>query len=134
MTTDLSGPARTIGGEPVVRTIPMPADLNANGDVFGGWVLSQMDIAGGICAERVIGGRLATVAVEAMTFHKPIAVGDLVSLYGEVVRTGRTSVTVRLETIVNRRGSPEDIRVTEGRFIYVAIDDSGKPRSILPQT
>lgn len=122
--------ARTIAGEPVIRTIPMPADLNANGDVFGGWVLSQMDIAGGICAERVINGRLATVAVEAMTFHKPIAVGDIVSLYAEVVRTGRTSVTVRIETIVNRRGSPQEIRVTEGNFVYVAIDENNRPRPI----
>lgn len=130
-----SEPARTISGEPVIRTIPMPADLNANGDVFGGWVLSQMDIAGGICAEQAIrrsgeGGRLATVAVEAMTFHRPIAVGDVVSLYAEVTRIGRTSISVRIETIVNRRGSPQDIRVTEGTFVYVAIDENNRPRPI----
>lgn len=127
----MSEAARTILGEPMVRTIPMPADVNANGDIFGGWVLSQMDVAGGICAEREIHGRFATVAVEAMKFHRPIAIGDVVSLYAEVIRKGRTSVTVRIETIVNRRGSPEDVRVTEGVFVYVAIDEQGRPRPLV---
>ena len=122
--------ARSIPGEPLVRTVAMPADTNANGDIFGGWVLSQMDIAGGICAGRVVKGRVATVAVEGMTFHRPIAVGDLVSLYAEVTRIGTTSVTVRIETIVTRRDEKDEIKVTEGHFVFVAIDDDGRPRPV----
>jgi len=121
---------RTIKGEPVVRTVPMPADTNANGDIFGGWVLSQMDIAGGVCAARLVRGRFATVAVDSMKFHRPIAVGDLVSLYAEVTRTGTTSVAVHIETVVTRRERAEEIMVTEGTYVYVAIDDEGRPRPI----
>jgi acyl-CoA thioesterase YciA len=121
---------RTIKGEPVVRTVPMPADTNANGDIFGGWVLSQMDIAGGVCAARVVHGRLATVAIDSMKFHRPIAVGDLVSLYAEVTRVGTTSVSVHIETVVTRREEAEEIMVTEGTYVYVAIDDAGNPRPI----
>ena len=117
-------------GEPTIRTVPMPADSNQNGDIFGGWVLSQMDIAGGVAASRLAKGRLATVAVEAMKFHRPIAVGDVVSLYTEVVRVGTTSIAVRIETIVNRRNASEEIKVTEGIFVYVAIDEHGRPRSV----
>jgi acyl-CoA thioesterase YciA len=117
-------------GEPTIRTVPMPADSNQNGDIFGGWVLSQMDIAGGVAASRLAKGRLATVAVEAMKFHRPIAVGDVVSLYTEVVRVGTTSIAVRIETIVNRRNASEEIKVTEGTFVYVAIDEHGRPRSV----
>jgi acyl-CoA thioesterase YciA len=125
--------ATTDRGEPVIRTIPMPADLNGNGDVFGGWVLSQMDIAGGVTAARIARGRTATVAVEAMKFHRPISVGDHVSLYTRVTRIGRTSIAVRIETIVARRDAAEAIRVTEGTFVYVAIDDEGRPREVPPQ-
>ena len=117
-------------GEPTIRTVPMPADSNQNGDIFGGWVLSQMDIAGGVAASRLAKGRLATVAVEAMKFHRPIAVGDVVSLYTEVVRVGTTSIAVRIETIVNRRNASEEIKVTEGIFVYVAIDEHGRPRTV----
>ena len=117
-------------GEPAIRTIPMPADMNANGDIFGGWVLAQMDIAGGVTASRLAKGRTATVAIEAMKFHKPISIGDLVSLYTEVVRVGTSSITVRIETIVTRRHAAEEIKVTEGTFVYVAIDDAGRPRPI----
>lgn len=119
-------------GEPMVRTVAMPADTNGNGDIFGGWVLSQMDIAGGICAGRLVKGRLATVAIEGMKFHRPIAVGDLVSLYARITRTGTTSVTVEIETIVNRRDQEDEIMVTEGSFVYVAIDDDGQPRPLPP--
>lgn len=129
----MSQDAITDRGEPVIRTIPMPADLNGNGDVFGGWVLSQMDIAGGVTAARVARGRTATVAVEAMKFHRPISVGDHVSLYTRVTRIGRTSIAVRIETIVARRDAAEEIRVTEGTFVYVAIDDEGRPREVPPQ-
>ncbi len=117
-------------GEPAIRTVPMPADANASGDIFGGWVLSQMDIAGGTVAGVRAKGRTVTVAVEAMTFHRPIYVGDLVSLYAHVVRVGTTSITVNIETIARRRNQPEEIKVTEGTFVYVAIDREGRPRPV----
>jgi len=108
----------------------MPGDANANGDIFGGWVLSQMDLAGGAITAQVAGGRTATVAIEAMTFHKPVFIGDLVSCYAEVVKTGRTSVTVKIDTFATRRFGGEEVKVTEGTFIYVAIDDEGRPRPV----
>jgi len=116
--------------DPVIRTAPMPSDCNNNGDIFGGWVLSQMDMAGGIMAARRAKGRTVTVAVEAMTFHQPIKVGDVVSIYGEIERVGRTSVAVKLTTIVTRKLDPEEIKVTEGIYVFVAIDDNGKPRLV----
>ena len=118
--------------DPIVRTVPQPADMNGNGDIFGGWVLSQMDIAGGTLAARVAKGRVATVAITAMTFVQPIKVGDLVSIYGEVSRVGRTSVTVALETVVQRKLDPTPIQVTHGTFVFVAIDEDGKPRQVAP--
>ncbi|HYM31648.1 MAG TPA: hotdog domain-containing protein [Candidatus Cybelea sp.] len=117
-------------GEPIIRAHPMPSDVNANGDIFGGWVLSQMDVAGGVVAARRARGRVATVAVQAMTFHQPIRVGDVVSIYGYVKRVGRTSITVSLETLVTRALDPTEIKVTEGDFVYVAIDPQGRPRVI----
>ena len=108
----------------------MPSDSNSNGDIFGGWVLSQMDIAGGTIAARRSQGRVATVAIDAMTFKRPIAVGDIVSIYGDVVRIGQTSITVHLETIVRKRVGLEETSVTEGTFVYVAIDDNGRPRPL----
>ncbi len=120
-------------GEPAIRTVPRPADANATGDSFGGWVLSQMDIAGGTVAARRAKGRTVTVAVEAMTFHRPIFVGDLVSLYAEVVRVGTTSLAVRIETLVRRRDEPGEITVTEGTFVYVAGDAQGRPRPVPPE-
>ena len=119
--------------DPIVRTIPQPADMNGNGDIFGGWVLSQMDMAGGTLAARVAKGRVATVAITAMTFVQPIKVGDLVSIYGSVTKTGRTSITIALETVVERRLDPTPIRVTHGTFVFVAIDAEGKPRAV-PQS
>jgi acyl-CoA thioesterase YciA len=121
---------KVVRGEPVIRAVPMPADVNANGDIFGGWVLSQMDIAGGITASHRARGRVVTVAIEAMTFHKPIRVGDVVSIYGAVERVGRSSIAVRMETIVQRKLSQEEILVTEGTFTYVAIDDEGKAHPV----
>ena len=117
--------------EPILRTAPQPADMNGNGDIFGGWVLAQMDIAGGVLASRTAQGRTATVAITAMAFVQPIKVGDLVSVYGEVTRVGTTSITVKMETVGRRRLDPTPIRVTEGTFVYVAIDDAGKPRPVL---
>ena len=117
-------------GEPAVRTVPMPADANGNGDIFGGWVLSQMDIAGGVIASRRAQGRVVTVTIDAMTFDRPIQVGDLVSIYGYVSETGNSSITVELETIVQRRMRGDEIKVTGGRFKFVAIDLEGRPRSL----
>ena len=116
--------------DPIVRTIPQPADMNGNGDIFGGWVLSQMDMAGGTLAARAAKGRVATVAITAMTFVQPIKVGDLVSIYGSVTKIGRTSITIALETVVERRLDPTPIRVTHGTFVFVAIDEDGKPRPV----
>jgi acyl-CoA thioesterase YciA len=116
--------------EPIIRTVPQPADMNGNGDIFGGWVLSQMDVAGGAMASRVAKGRVATVAITAMTFVQPIKVGDLVSIYGTVAKFGRTSITIDLETVVQRRHDTTEIRVTHGTFVFVAIDDEGKPRPL----
>jgi len=117
-------------GEPVLRTQPMPSDLNGNGDVFGGWVLAQMDIAGGIMASRRAKGRVATVAITAMQFVEPIKVGDLVSIYGKVEKVGRTSIAIHIETVVLRQLDPAEIKVTEGTFVFVAIDENGKPRPV----
>ena len=124
---------RPPGIEPALRTLAMPADANANGDIFGGWVLSQMDIAGGVPAVRRSGGRIATVAVEAMRFHKPIFIGDLVSCYARIVRVGRTSMTVHVETWARRHRNGEDVKVTEGTFIYVAIAEANRPRLVPPE-
>ena len=124
------GPLGPPGCEPALRSIAMPADANANGDIFGGWVLSQMDVAGGALTARVAKGRVATVAIAAMTFVEPIKVGDMVSIYGEVTKIGRTSITIALETVVQRRHGNTDIRVTHGTFVFVAIDEHGKPRAV----
>lgn len=118
------------GGEPALRALAMPRDANANGDIFGGWVMSQMDLAGGVPAARRTEGRIATVAVEAMRFHEPIAIGDLVTCYARIARTGNTSITVKVETWARRRLSGAEVKVTEGTFIYVAIDENGRPRPL----
>ena len=119
--------------EPVIRTSPRPSDLNMSGNIFGGWILSQMDVAGGITAARRAGGRVATVAIEAMSFHRPVFVGDLISCYTEVTRQGRTSLSVKINVIANRMGVDEDIKVTEGTFIFVAIDGKNRPRPLTPE-
>jgi acyl-CoA thioesterase YciA len=108
----------------------MPADTNPNGDIFGGWILSQMDLAGGTYAFHIAQGRVATVAVTGMQFHKPVYVGDEVSCYCETQRIGRTSITVQVETWVRRRRLVVEERVTEGLFTFVAIDENGKPRPV----
>ncbi len=116
--------------EPAVRTLAMPADANPSGDIFGGWMLSQMDIAGGIAASDRARGRVATVAIEGMEFHLPVNVGDLVSCYTDVVRVGRTSITVLVETFARRRQGGETVKVTQGTFVYVALDADGRPRRV----
>ena len=117
-------------GDLCIRTMAMPADTNANGDIFGGWLLSQMDIGGGIFASKIAESRTVTVAIEAMSFRKAVYVGDLVSVYGNLVRTGRTSVTVHLEAWAIRRRGMQPILVTDGNFTYVSIDDHGWPQPI----
>jgi acyl-CoA thioesterase YciA len=116
--------------EPALRSIAMPADTNANGDIFGGWLLSQMDLAGGSVAIQRAGGRVVTVAIEAMRFHLPVFVGDQVSCYATVQRVGRTSIAIAVETWVRRREGGELVRVTEGVFTYVAIDADRRPRPV----
>ena len=113
-----------------IRTLCMPADTNQNGDIFGGWLLSQMDIAGGIFASKLAKLRTVTVAIEAMNFRKPVFVGDLVSVHANLVRIGKTSITVHLEAWVVRRKEVHSILVTDGNFTYVSIDDHGNPQPI----
>ena len=117
-------------GDLCIRTLAMPADTNQNGDIFGGWLLSQMDVAGGVFATNTTKTRAVTVAIEAMNFRKPVYVGDLVSVYATLVRVGRTSITVRLEAWVTRRKESQSILVTDGHFTYVSIDDQGKPQPL----
>lgn len=116
--------------EPSLRTLAMPGDANPNGDIFGGWVLAQMDLAGAVPAVERAGGRVATVAVEAMRFHQPIFIGDLVSAYTRVTREGTTSISVAIEIWAKRRKDATLVRVTEGTFVYVAIDEAGRPRPL----
>ena len=116
--------------DPAVRTLAMPADTNPSGDIFGGWLLAQMDIAAGTVAYIRAQGRVATMAVDAMTFHKPVFVGDLVSCYAEVTKVGRTSITVQVEAWARRARTHQEVRVTEGRFTCVAIDEDGRPRAV----
>jgi acyl-CoA thioesterase YciA len=117
-------------GDLCIRTLAMPADTNQNGDIFGGWLLSQMDVAGGIFAAKTAKSRTVTVAIDAMNFRKPVYVGDVVSVHATLVRVGKTSITVRLEAWVLRRREQQSILVTDGNFTYVAIDEQGKPQSI----
>jgi acyl-CoA thioesterase YciA len=120
------------GSEPALRIFAMPKDANANGDVFGGWVMSQMDLAGAVPAVDRAAGRIATVAVNAMRFHQPIAVGDLVTCYATIESTGTTSISVKVETWAKRRRTTDQVKVTEGTFVYVAIDESGTKRALPP--
>jgi acyl-CoA thioesterase YciA len=118
-------------GELALQTVAMPKDTNANGDIFGGWLLSQMDIAGGVAASEVAGGRVATVAIQGMSFLTPVHVGALVSCYCDILDTGRSSVRVLIEVWINSQHDGEPIKVTEGEFIYVAIDDNKRTRTIV---
>lgn len=115
---------------PAVRTIAMPADTNPSGDIFGGWLLSQMDLAGATVALLRARGRVVTVAIDRMTFHRPVYVGDLVSIYADIVKVGRTSVTIEIEAVVTRHETGEESKVTEGTFTYVHVDEKGKPAPI----
>jgi acyl-CoA thioesterase YciA len=119
-------------GDLSIRTLAMPADTNQNGDIFGGWLLSQMDIGGGIFASKIARSRTVTVAIEAMNFRKPVFVGDVVSVHANLVRIGKTSVTVHVEAWVMRRKEMHSILVTDGNFTYVSIDENGRPQLIQP--
>ena len=116
--------------EPILRVVPRPADINANGHIFGGWVLSQMDIAAGIVASREADGPVATVAIEAMEFVAPILLHDLISVYAWVERIGRTSIAIRIEVIASRKRGKEHVKVTEGLFTFVALDEDNRPRPV----
>jgi len=127
MTTDTLPSDR----EPTIRVLAMPTDTNAAGDIFGGWIMSQVDIAGSIAAFRRARGRVVTVAVNSFEFHQPVFVGDLISCYAEVIRIGRTSLSVRVEVYAERnRRSEECIKVTEATLTFVAVDENRKPRVV----
>jgi acyl-CoA thioesterase YciA len=115
---------------PILRVMPGPSDINANGHIFGGWVLSQMDIAAGIVASRRSKGPVATVAIEAMAFLAPIHLRDLISVYAQVERVGRTSLAVRIEVVAHRDFGATEVKVTEGVFTFVALDTDHRPRSV----
>lgn len=117
-------------GELAVRTLAMPADTNPNGDIFGGWVLSQMDIAGAIVGGKRAKGRIVTVSLEAMKFHLPVYVGDVLCCYADVAKVGRTSLQIKIEAWAMRNYDPERVLVTEGVFTYVAVDEKRKPRVV----
>lgn len=119
------------GKQPALRVVPMPADSNSSGDIFGGWVMSQVDIAGSIPAILAARGRVATVAVQSFVFKQPVLVGDVVSLYAEIVRIGRTSITVSVEVYSQRNpAAPECVKVTEATLTYVAVDAQRRPRVV----
>jgi acyl-CoA thioesterase YciA len=132
MTTEAQ--AKSDATEPLgtltIRTLAMPADTNPAGDIFGGWVMSQMDIAGAIAAVEVARGRVVTVAVEAMTFIAPVKVGDILCVYTTVERIGKTSITISIEAWARRNRLYDRVKVTDGRFIYVALDEQGQKRAI----
>jgi acyl-CoA thioesterase YciA len=128
--TDQDGAEREPRGSLSIRTLAMPADTNQYGDIFGGWLLGQMDIAGGIFAAGIARGRTATIAVDAMTFRKPVFVGDVMCIYIDLIRIGTTSITVHVEAWVIRRNASTRVLVTDGNFTYVALDDERRPRAI----
>jgi acyl-CoA thioesterase YciA len=122
------------GKEPTLRVIPMPADANHTGDIFGGWIMSQVDLAGSVPAVRLAQGRVATVAVNSFVFRQPVLVGDLVSFYAEVLKVGRTSITVGVTVYAQRRPDKDlCVKVTEATLTYVAVDDSRQPRLVVAQ-
>jgi acyl-CoA thioesterase YciA len=119
------------GKQPALRVVPMPADANQNGDIFGGWIMAQVDIAGGTLAGRIARGRVATVAVKEFVFKQPVQIGDVLSFYADVLRIGNTSVTVDVQVFAERRPSdPTVVKVTEATLTYVAIDRDGRPRPV----
>jgi acyl-CoA thioesterase YciA len=128
--TSKASTSLSAGRDPILRTVPRPGDINTNGHIFGGWVLAQMDIAGGILATREALGPVATVAIEAMQFIAPVLLQDIISVYAEVERRGRTSVAIRLDVIATRGPARDEIRVTSGLFTFVALDEDHRPRPL----
>ncbi len=121
------------GKEPLLRVVPMPADANQHGDIFGGWIMSQVDIAGGVLAARHARGRVATVAVNSFQFKQPVFIGDVLSFYADVVRVGNTSITVNVEVYAQRNPTDiETVKVTEATLTYVAIGPDRRPRQVTP--
>lgn len=116
--------------DPILRVVPRPGDINANGHIFGGWVLSQMDIAAGIVAGRRAGGPVATIAIDAMEFLAPILLHDLISVYATIERVGRTSMAIRIEVVATRDRGLLEVTVTEGLFTFVALDENARPRPL----
>src|SRR3954469_4866477 len=134
MTDPRDAPPLPADREAPLRVIPMPADANHTGDIFGGWIMAQVDLAGAVPAMRVAKGRVATVAVNSFVFKQPVFVGDIVSLYADVVRTGRTSITVAVEVYAQHRAALDSaVKVTEAVLTYVAVDDNRKPRVVSAQ-
>ena len=134
--TDLSrsndaAPESVAAREPTLRVVPMPSDANYTGDIFGGWIMSQVDIAGSIPAIELARGRVATIAVNSFVFKQPVMIGDVVSFYARVVRVGRTSITVDVEVYARRRELHEEVKVTEATLTYVAVDDQRRPRPVV---
>ena len=127
-------PAAVSPSEPALRAIAMPADANPFGDIFGGWLLSQMDLAGSTVATRHARGRVVTVAITAMTFRRPVFIGDEVTCYVDIIKVGHTSITVKIESRVRRGIEDEQISVTEGIFTYVAVGADRRPRPIVAET
>jgi acyl-CoA thioesterase YciA len=127
----LAPPVLPDGAELVMRVMPLPADTNSNGDIFGGWLMAQVDLAGAVLPARIARGRIATVAVNQFLFKQPVSVGDLLSFYARVERIGNTSVTVHVEVLAERNpADPQVVKVTEANLTYVAIDRDGKPRPV----
>ena len=122
------------GKDPALRVVPMPSDANYSGDIFGGWIMSQVDVAGSIPAARLAGGRIVTIAGNSFLFRQPVMIGDLVSFYAEVVRVGRTSITVDVEVYAQRRSLHEIVKVTEATLTYVAVDDQRRPRPVVAES
>lgn len=120
-------------GQPTIRVVAMPADANAAGDIFGGWLMSQMDLAAGTAAALRARGRCVTVAIDKVILHQPVLIGDEVSLYTDIIRTGRTSMSIHVQTWRRARHSHETVKVTEGVFTFVAIDDERRPRPLPPE-
>jgi acyl-CoA thioesterase YciA len=121
-------------GELSIQTLAMPGDTNPNGDIFGGWIVSQMDLAAGVLAKKIAHGRAATVAINSMSFILPVRVGDMVSCYVELIKQGHTSMTIAVEVWQETFSTGEKHRVTEGTFVFVAIDENGRPRPVANHT
>ncbi len=125
-----TGVTLPVGKDPALRVVPMPSDANYSGDIFGGWIMSQVDIAGSIPAVQLAKGRIVTIAVNSFLFKQPVMIGDLVSFYAEVVKVGRTSITVDVEVYAQRRSLHETVKVTEATLTYVAVDNERRPRPL----